>query len=49
MCVFQAPTGSGKTLMVARFIEEIIKELPEDDLCFVWVSIGKGDLHLQSK
>jgi type III restriction enzyme len=49
VCVFQAPTGSGKTLMVARFIEEIIKELPEDDLCFVWVSIGKGDLHLQSK
>jgi len=49
VCVFQAPTGSGKTLMTAKFIEEIIKELPEDDLCFVWVSIGKGDLHLQSK
>ena len=49
VCVFQAPTGSGKTLMTAKFIEEIIKELPEMDLCFVWVSIGKGDLHLQSK
>ena len=49
VCVFQAPTGSGKTLMTAKFIEEIIKELPEDDLCFVWVSIGKGELHLQSK
>ena len=48
MC-FSAPTGSGKTLMTAKFIEEIIKELPNDDLCFVWVSIGKGDLHLQSK
>ena len=35
--------------MTAKFIEEIIKELPDDDLCFVWVSIGKGDLHLQSK
>lgn len=49
VCVFQAPTGSGKTLMTAKFIEEIIKDLPETDLCFVWVSIGKGDLHLQSK
>jgi len=49
VCVFQAPTGSGKTIMTAKFIEEIIKELSDDDLCFVWVSIGKGDLHLQSK
>jgi len=49
VCVFQAPTGSGKTLMTAKFIEEVIKELQEDDLCFVWVSVGKGDLHLQSK
>ena len=49
VCVFQAPTGSGKTLMTAKFIEEIIRELPETDLCFVWVSIGKGELHLQSK
>jgi type III restriction enzyme len=49
ICVFQAPTGSGKTLMTAKFVEQILKELPDDDLCFVWVSIGKGDLHLQSK
>lgn len=49
VCVFQSPTGSGKTVMVAKFIEEIIKELPEKDLCFLWVSIGKGDLHKQSK
>jgi len=35
--------------MTAKFIEEIIKDLPNEDLCFVWVSIGKGDLHLQSK
>ena len=26
VCVFQSPTGSGKTVMVAKFIEEIIKE-----------------------
>lgn len=49
VCVFQSPTGSGKTVMIAKFIEEIIKELPETDLCFLWVSIGKGDLHKQSK
>src|SRR3989344_2606063 len=49
VCVFQAPTGSGKTLMTAKFIEEIIRELQETDLCFAWVSIGKGELHLQSK
>jgi len=49
VCVFQAPTGSGKTLMTAKFIEEIIKELSDQDLCFVWVTIGKGELHLQSK
>jgi len=49
VCVFQAPTGSGKTVMTAKFIEELIKEMPETDMCFVWVSIGKGDLHLQSR
>jgi type III restriction enzyme len=47
--IFQAPTGSGKTIMTAKFIEGLIKELPNDDICFVWMSIGKGELHLQSK
>ncbi|RJQ34601.1 restriction endonuclease subunit R, partial [Candidatus Parcubacteria bacterium] len=49
ICVFQSPTGSGKTVMTAKFIEEITKELPDEDLCFIWISIGKGDLHIQSK
>lgn len=49
VCVFQAPTGSGKTIMVAKYIEGLIKELPKEDICFVWMSIGKGELHLQSK
>lgn len=49
VCVFQAPTGSGKTVMTAVFIESLIKELPNEDLCFIWMSIGKGDLHGQSK
>ena len=34
VCVFESPTGRGKTVMVAKFIEEIITELPEKDLCF---------------
>jgi type III restriction enzyme len=49
VCVFQSPTGSGKTIMVAKFIENLIKELPEEDFSFLWVSIGKGELHKQSK
>ena len=46
--VFQSPTGSGKTLMMTEYIEQLIKELEDTDLCFLWVSIGKGDLHTQS-
>lgn len=45
--VFQAPTGSGKTFMISNFIKELINDL-DDDLCFIWVSIGKGELHIQS-
>ena len=45
--VFQAPTGSGKTFMVTQYINNIVKELV-DDVCFLWVSIGKGELHKQS-
>ena len=47
ICVFCSPTGSGKTIMTAKLIEGLIKRR-EDDLCFVWVTIGKGDLHIQS-
>lgn len=47
--VFQAPTGSGKTVIMAKFIEEMIKERNKDELCFIWLSIGKGELHIQSK
>lgn len=46
--VFQAPTGSGKTFMMSQYIERIIKEKPDEDMCFLWVSIGKGGLHKQS-
>jgi type III restriction enzyme len=49
ICVFQSPTGSGKTIMVAKFIEDLIKTSPDSDFCFLWISIGKGELHIQSK
>ena len=46
--VFQSPTGSGKTLMMTEYIEQLIKELEDSDFCFLWISIGKGELHVQS-
>lgn len=46
--VFQSPTGSGKTLMMTEYIEQLIKELEDIDICFLWISIGKGNLHEQS-
>lgn len=52
MAVLQAPTGSGKTVMMASFIESLInknKESDKLDFTFIWLSIGKGDLHNQSK
>lgn len=51
--VLQAPTGSGKTIMMASFIESLINKNKESenslDFTFVWLSIGKGDLHNQSR
>ena len=46
--VFQAPTGSGKTFMMSKYIEELIELFEDEDLCFLWLSIGKGALHVQS-
>jgi type III restriction enzyme len=48
VCVLKSPTGSGKTFMTAAFIERLIKRR-EDELCFVWVTIGKGELQMQSR
>lgn len=45
--VFQSPTGSGKTVTMARYILELVEE-SDEDLCFLWISIGKGDLQIQS-
>lgn len=45
--VLQAPTGSGKTFTMSRYILDLVNE-SEKDLCFLWISIGKGELHKQS-
>ncbi|KIM13432.1 MAG: hypothetical protein KU38_01970 [Sulfurovum sp. FS08-3] len=46
--VFQSPTGSGKTFMLSKYIEDLIKEYPDKEICFLWISIGAGKLHKQS-
>lgn len=46
--VFQAPTGSGKTFMASQYIAHLIEEMKGQDLCFLWLSPGKGSLHEQS-
>lgn len=45
--VFQSPTGSGKTFMIANYMSDIVETIPLN-LCFLWVSIGNGELHKQS-
>lgn len=46
-CVFQAPTGSGKTVMVASWLEEWAKEQRSHPMSFLWISTN--NLHTQSK
>lgn len=48
LIVFQAPTGSGKTLMLAESMSRIVKELgSQKELSFIWISVNY--LHEQSK
>lgn len=44
--IFKAPTGSGKTIMMASFLEKF-KDEDLWDFAFVWISVNK--LHTQSK
>ena len=48
--ILQSPTGSGKTFMMSQVINELVTDQRFDpvDMCFLWVSIGKGALHEQS-
>ena len=48
ICIFQAPTGSGKTLMVSEVLKRLVKNRKDDrKFSFVWVSVRM--LHEQSK
>lgn len=45
--VLKSCTGSGKTIILAHFIDRYIKE--NEKMCFVWFTPGKGNLEDQSK
>lgn len=45
--LLHAITGSGKTVMAASYIQRIFLELPRATI--IWLSVGKGDLHSQSR
>ncbi|MDP1852908.1 MAG: DEAD/DEAH box helicase family protein [Candidatus Omnitrophota bacterium] len=46
--IFQAPTGSGKTLMVSETLKKLVRDRKNDKIfSFVWVSVRM--LHEQSK
>ena len=48
VCVFKAPTGSGKTLMTAEFLKRLVTHRNDKKkLSFIWISVNK--LHDQSK
>ena len=45
--VLSAPTGSGKTVLVSRFIDDYLDENP--DTVFLWLCPGAGGLERQSQ
>lgn len=46
--IVKAPTGSGKTIVLLKYIESYYNNF-EDDTVFVWFCPGAGDLEEQSK
>lgn len=48
--VFRAPTGSGKTIMVAQFLRDLIEDprFTGNDIAFVWLTFSEQS-YLQSK
>lgn len=47
--IFRSPTGSGKTVMMAEYIERfVLDKISSDDFCFIWATPRKT-LTLQSK
>lgn len=48
ICVFKAPTGSGKTIMIAEFIKKLVDNREDGiEIAFIWITVHK--LHEQSK
>jgi len=47
VCVFKAPTGSGKTIMMAELLQRLSDEDLPSEYVFIWTSLY--DLHSQSK
>lgn len=45
--ILQAPTGSGKTVLVTKFIDDYLDENP--DTVFFWFCPGAGSLQDQSR
>ena len=44
--ILKSPTGSGKTFIMSEYIKSMCDE--DIDICFVWASIGTGQVHEQS-
>jgi len=50
VCIFEAPTGSGKTIMVGELLKRLVNPIDREDgktFSFIWISVR--DLHGQSK
>ena len=48
VCVFQAPTGSGKTVIVAEFLKKLVESREDQKkFSFIWITVRR--LHDQSK
>lgn len=48
VCVFKAPTGSGKTIMMAEVIKRLVeRKTGNRQLAFIWITVHR--LHQQSK
>ncbi len=48
ICIFKAPTGSGKTLMMAEFLKRLIdSRVDGKKFSFIWIAVNK--LHDQSR
>lgn len=50
LAIFEAPTGSGKTIMMGEFLKRLVSPIDREDsktFSFIWISVR--DLHNQSK